>query len=298
MPKLLMSLFTILIASYSFGQSVKNADLIKMGKAHKDYMFVNNPSKTYLKEFIKAYPNALQKEARFIKQTISSNNKLLGNEFLSIPNQQVLKNIYIARKVGQLFIEEFDITPNELVDSLKRREILKYELVDNYYDMLFTSVGNKNKPFDFSKSNFMLDNYGLNDEVEKGIFFLKCMDFCGTNIWGYMNIVHPPNTKKALSLIRKYPRVNGNPYYQYTDLYFKDFKMIIAADEGIQSYKFYYIDTYYETLLYHLKCLNNEGETEDKINSLLLGSILKDEKLYKYSKHKQALKSLFRKKRK
>lgn len=296
MKKIQIFLVAILFGAKVLGQSVENSELIKLAKAYKDYMFINSPEKKYLQKFVKEYPSSLQREANFIKQTISLNNKLLDKEFLSIPDQAVLKNIYIVREVNLILRKESEITPNELVDSLKQVEIPRYELIDTYYEMLFTGVGNKNQPFDFSKNDFNLDKYGLKDEVEKGIFFLKCLNFCGTNIWGFMNVASPPNTSKALNLIKKYPKFNGKPYYQFTDLYFKDFEMVIIEDQGVQSYKSYYLDKYYETLLSHLICLNKEGGTEDEIKDLLLGSILKDERLYKYTKHKEILESIFQKK--
>jgi hypothetical protein len=52
------------------------------------------------------------------------------------------------------------------------------------------------------------------------------------------------------------------------------------------------LDNFFETLLYHLFC-NKENGTEKEKNDLLLGSILKEKKLYKYSKHKDTLESLF-----
>ena len=70
--------------------------------------------------------------------------------------------------------------------------------------------------------------------------------------------------------------------------------MKIVEDEGLQSYKGYYIDKYYETLLSHLICLNKEGGSEKEKNDLLLGSILKDRKLYKYTKYKETLEDIFK----
>lgn len=296
MKKALIVLIAILFVVNAFGQSAESLELIKLGKAYKDYMFRSTPDKKYLKKFVNEYSNSLQQEANFIKQTISSDNKLLDDDFLSVPDQAVLKNIYIIRQVNLILRKESDITPNELVDSLNKVEISRYELIDNYYGMLFPSVGNKIQPFNLGKINFTLDQYRLKDEVEKGIFFLRCMDLCGTNIWGFMNIVNPPNTSKALNLIKKYPKFNGNPYYQFTDLYFKDFEMVIIEEEGMQSYKGYYLDKYYETMLSHLICLDKEGGTEDEIRDLLLGSIMKDEELYRYTKHKEILESIFQKK--
>jgi hypothetical protein len=75
-------------------------------------------------------------------------------------------------------------------------------LLDNYYDMLFKSVGNKNQPFDLSKQNFEMKDYNFKDETEKGIMFLKCMEYFGEAIWGLINVVDPPNTNEALKNIK------------------------------------------------------------------------------------------------
>lgn len=189
---------------------------------------------------------------------------------------------------------ENQIDNNKLIDSLKASEIPKNELVDCYYSMLFTSIGNKNQPFNLSKFDFKLKDYNLSNDTEKGIFFLQCIDICGTTIWGYMNIVKPANTGEAYKNIKKFPKFNGLKYYQFTDLNFHDFEMLIIKDKGKQSYKGYYIDKYYDLLLSHLTCLNKEGAKEKDINDLLLGSILKDNNLYKYTKNKQTLENIFK----
>ena len=291
MKQVLTFVAVFLFGVSSLGQN--NAALIKLGKAYNNYMFANTPEKKYLKKFVKVYPSSLQQEAEFIKETISTKNQLLKKEFLVIPDQAVLKNIYIIQEVNLLLSEESEMTADELVSQLEKTAIPRYELVDNYYEMLFTGVGNKNQPFDFSKSDFNLEGLGLGDEVEQGIFFLKCMNLCGRSIWGYMNIPKPPNTADAWSLIKKYPKFNGEVYYKFTDLYFKDFKMVIVEEEGMQSYKSYYLNKYYETLLSHLICLHEEGGTEADIKNLLLGSILKDHKLYQYTQYKEVLESIF-----
>ena len=88
--------------------------------------------------------------------------------------------------------------------------------------------------------------------------------------------------------------LNGLKYYQLTDLNFPDFEMIIIEDVGKQGYKSYYIDKYYDLLLSHLTCLNNEKAKDKDIKDLLLGSILKDRIFYKYTKNKETLESIFK----
>ena len=92
----------------------------------------------------------------------------------------------------------------------------------------------------------------------------------------------------------KYPKLNVQPYYQYTDLCFTGFERNIVKDKGIQSYKSYYPDKFYETPLYHLICLNKENGAEKEINDLLPGSILKERNLYKYTGYKETSEDIFK----
>jgi hypothetical protein len=68
--------------------------------------------------------------------------------------------------------------------------------------------------------------------------------------------------------------------------------MTITTDAKPQSYKEYYIDKYYETLLSQLACLNNLNKSQDDIYDLVLGSLLKESNFYKYSKREDDLKKL------
>ena len=293
MKRITLTIFGLYLTMFSFGQTNNNQRLIELGKAYKDFMFRNEPDKNSLKDLKTNVPENLKVTTDFIVQTITTDNKLLTQTFLERPTDQVLKQIYIIREINLNLREENQIDNGYLIDSLTIQNIPVYELVNCYYGMLFTAVGNKNQPFDLSKVDFKMKNYNLADDTEKGIFFLRCMNLCGTLIWGYINIAKPVNTQKALEFIEKYPKFNGQPYYQYNDFYFTDFEMIILKDKGLQSYKSYYLDKYYETLLNHLLCLNKENRTQKEKNDLLLGSILKEKNLYKYSKQKEILEGLF-----
>ena len=293
MSKITLTLLGLFLTVLTFGQTNNNEKLIELGKTYKDFMFRNKPTKEVFKEIKVNVPEDLKTATDFIVQTITTKNKLLTPQFLSRPDDQTLKQIFIIRQISLNLQEENQVNNYKLIDSLSVEIVPIYELVDNYYGMLFTAVGNKNQPFDFSKINFKLKDYRFKDETEKGIFVLHCMRDCNTVIWGYMNIAKPMNTQKALEFIKKYPKFNGQPYYQYNDFNFTDFEMVIVKDKGMQSYKSYYLDKFFETLLYHLLCLNKENGTETEKNDLLLGSILKEKKLYKYSKHKDTLESLF-----
>ena len=294
MKKFFLTFFATCFTLLTFSQATEIQKMIELGKAYKDFMFRNEPTKDVLKEIKSDVQQNLKLATEFVAHSITTKNKLLTQAFLSRPESSVLKQIFIIRAINLNLREENQIDNNKLIDSLSSKEIPIYELIDNYYGMLFTAVGNKNQPFDFSKNNFKMKDYNFKDDTEKGIMFLRCMEYCGKTVWGYMNVVKPANTNKAYENIRNFPKFNGQPYYQYSDLYFNDFEMKIVEDKGIQSYKSYYIDKYYEALLSHLICLNKEGGSEREKNDLLLGSILKARNLYKYTKYKETLEDIFK----
>lgn len=274
-------------------QNENKEHLTELAKAYKNYMFLNDGPKDLYKQLRSGTDENLRQATEFIIQTISTKNKLLSSTYLSRPDNRVLKQVYIIRELNLNLRKENATDNHTLIDSLQTAQVPVYEMLDNYYDMLFTSVGNKNKPFNLSKTNLALNSYGLKDDTEKGILVLQAMHLCGTLIWGYMNVVQPPNTQKAYDFIKKYPSINGAPYYQYTDFFFNDFEMVISTDKGPQSYKSFYLNKLYELLLSHLICLKREGGSKKETEHLLLSSILRENKLYKYTEYKELLEDIF-----
>lgn len=234
MKKILTLIITV-IAIQSHGQ--ENQKLIDLGKAYKNYMFMSDIPKEAMNKLKGNTPAELQQTSSFIIETLMPKNNLLKTEFLKLPDNKTLKQVYIVRAVNTNVRDENQMDNNKLIDSLKAKEIPRNELIDTYYEILFTGVGNKNKPFDLKKVNLEPDNYNLANETEKGIFFLECMSLCGSTIWGYINVPKPPNFKEAFNMIEKFPKVNGLNYYEYTDLNFPDFEMVIDAEKGKESYK-------------------------------------------------------------
>jgi len=293
--KKIIILTLILIANFQLVNATEiNPELIELAKIYRNFMFRNNPTDYAYEQLANIKSEELEKTTSFIKEAITLNNNLTTDKFLIIPDEETLYHIYIVRRINWNIREETPKDNNELITELRNKNISRYELIDSYYDMLFSAIGNKNQPFDLSQTDFRIDNYQLKDNTEKGIFFLKTMQFCGTTIWGYMNVVKPPNYKKAAEYIENFPRFNGQKYYQYLDFGFDDFEMEIEKDKGIESYKYYYINKYYQTLLYHMMCLNQKKKNKKEREDLLLGSILKEKNYYKYSKNKETLEGFFR----
>ncbi len=293
MKKISLLLTGLFALGTCFAQVNEREKITELGKAYKSFCFRNAPPKNTVKDLELNTPPNLKQASSFVVQSLLVDNDLLKTVYLDLPEQPTLKYIYLIRAVFLNLASENPANTDKLLDSLSAANIPRNELVDTYYSMLFTAVGNKNQPFNFSKCDFKLKEYHLSNDTEKGIFFLRCMDFCGSTIWGYMNIVKPPNTKEAGAYLKRFPKINGLAYYQFDDFSFPDFDMTIIQNKGKQSYKEYYINKYYELLLSHLVCMNANGAKEKEKTDLLLGSILKDKNLYKYTKHKDTLESLF-----
>jgi hypothetical protein len=292
MKKILFLLLSFSVSLTGIGQTT-NAKLIDLAKAYNNFMFRNEPPKSAIKDLRSDVPDSLKATVDFIAQTITTGNDLLKKKYLTLPDASTLKNIYIVGLVDDNITSDSPIDNNKLIDSAKYADASTYELTASYYRMLFTAIGNKDLPFDFSGVDFVLKDYNLSDDTQKAIFFLECMNYCGREIWGYMNIVKPANTRKAYEYIKKFPQFNELPYYQYTDLNFPDFETDDKGEDS-NSYKTYYLNQYYNLLLSHLVCLKAEGAGDKAMNDLLLGSILKDRNLYKYSKNKDVLEILFK----
>lgn len=151
MKKTALTFLGLCLTVLTFGQTNNNAKLIELGKTYKDFMFRNEPPKEVFKDIKSDIPENLKSATDFIIQTITTKNRLLTQQFLSRPDDQTLKQIFIIRAVNLNLREENQIDNNKLIDSLTTANIPTYELVDNYYGILFTAVGNKNQPFNFSK---------------------------------------------------------------------------------------------------------------------------------------------------
>ncbi|RBW61910.1 hypothetical protein DS884_02575 [Tenacibaculum sp. E3R01] len=271
-----------------------NNGIIELGKIYRNFVFRNNPNELTFQKIDKINSSELKTTKLFIKECISPKNKLTSEEFLKLPDEITLLNLYLIMKVNANVRKKEPKDNIELLTEWRNKNVSRYELIENYYSMVFTGIGNKNQPFDLSNVDFVIDNYNLEDETEKGIFFLTAMNLCYHTIWGYMNVVKPPNYKKAKKNIEKFPKFNGQEYYKYLDFGFKDFKMKIRKDNDNESFKYFFINRFYNTLIYHHQCLIKKRRTRKKAENLALSSILKEKNYYEYSKNQNYLNGLFR----
>ncbi len=294
MNQKLATVFLIIFSVQSTLAIDLDDEIIKLGQIYRNFVFQNNPTQLTFEQIDGIKENELQKAKIFLKECISPRNSLTSDNFLKLPDEKTLLNLYLVMKVNYNVREKDPKDNYELIEEWRIKNVPRYELVENYYNMVFAGIGNKNQPFDLSRTDFIIDNYNLEDETEKGIFFLTAMSLCYYEIWGYMNVVKPPNYKKALTSIEKYPKFNGQEYYKYLSFGFPDFEMQIEKDKAVESYKNYFINRFYNTLIYHHQCLNQKRKTKKEAENLALSSILKEENYYDYSKNQTYLNGLFR----
>ena len=142
---LLLSTITLNIYSQSLDL---NEDLIELGKYYRNYMFRNNPSPETFEKLNNLRVDELNPTIEFIKQTVISHNDLTDEKYLKLPNAKTLKYIYIVREINLNIREENPVDNQELIANILGSDVNYNSLIDNYYDMLFSGIGNKNQPFD------------------------------------------------------------------------------------------------------------------------------------------------------
>lgn len=286
----------IAIVQLSYGQTSKfKSELVDLAKIYRNFHFNNNPPSGVFDQINSITSAELTVTKEFVSELIKINNQISSKKYLTKPDSVTLKNLYIVRGLNWNMHEANPTDYDSVIDSLIQERTDYNELLACYYGMLFSAVGNKNRPFDMEQVNFTLWDYNLQNDTEKGIFFLESMETFGTLIWGYMNIPKPPNYKLALAYIDKYPQYNSQPYYQFLDLNFKDFDLTTDKRKPKESFKRYYLNKYMSTVLYHCVCLAQKKKYAQKRTDVLLGSILKNESYWEYFSNREVLEKIFTK---
>jgi hypothetical protein len=86
-------------------------------------MFRNEPGKELFKDLKADVPESLKTAVDFIVQTITTKNKLLRQQFLSRPDDQALKQIFIIRSININLRVENQVDNNKLIDSLANENV-------------------------------------------------------------------------------------------------------------------------------------------------------------------------------
>lgn len=293
MNRIILTVIFVQLTIVGFTQP-SNEDLISLAKIYRSYHFSNTPSQQVFQDLLTKQPEELKTSGVFLAELIKSGNSITSKKYLTKPDQETLEHLFVIRSINWNLAEADPMNNNKLIDSLRNSDTEYLELLACYYNMIWVSVANKNQPLQMADTNFDLNDYGLENDTEKGLFFLVSMRTLGQFIWGYMNVVKPPNYKKALEKINEYPSFNSAPYYQYQYLNFPDFKLTVDKREPKKSFKEHYINKYLNTLLYHSMCLSQKRKYQDEKDKVMLGSIMKNDSYYKYSENPEIFRKIFK----
>lgn len=268
---------------YSLSQKTESEIIIELSNFYGNYVMGSSPDKKELDSLGSDYPDKFNFITDFVKETTKSNNLLLSDKFLTLPDTFSLRLVLIFDALYQNPHKKIKYEPVILVDSLLSADIEKTELIDEYYSTIFTSIGNKNRPFDLTKVNFELNKFIPNDSLGQAILFLRCMETCGKFIKGYMRLGEEKNLKDAFKEIKKYPSFNGKPYYCFKAFPSSDFYLEFYNDRGKESYYKNLLGSYYFTLYSHLVCISRLTKDSEGYNNLWSQSILSDKNYYQYA---------------
>lgn len=286
-------IYLLLISQIATAQENFKEEITFLAKTYHEYHF-SNPSEEVFIELKSIKSTQLNITKVFIEELIQPKNEIASTKYLTKPDSTTLRNLYIIRALNYNMYEDEPQNSNHLLDSLLNNINNYHELISCYYGMLFTAISNKNRPLKMSKYNFTLNEYELENDVEKGIFFLESMEMFGTLIWGYINIPKPPNFEKALEIIENYPKYNGSHYYEYLDLDFDDFLLRVDKTKPKESFKRYYLNKYMNCVMSHSLCLVQNKETKKEALEVLFKSILANENYWKYSETPEIFEAVFK----
>ncbi|MBK9275835.1 MAG: hypothetical protein IPM49_15040 [Flavobacteriales bacterium] len=229
--------------------------------------------------------------AAFIQEAAKPNNRIIEREYLSCPDSATLKIFHTIIRVNYNMYEANPEDNTIVAQTYLKKDVSRHEQISAYYSSLFVSVINKNRPFNYSKRNWDLDALGFKDEKEKAVFFLVFVDELGSQLSSYLKAMRGPNWNGIEEYAPLLPLINGKPYYQFDEFYFKDFEMNIYKKD--RNFMEYYMPIFYDMLVAHLLMLEQKNKPTAEIHDLLLTSILSKEQYYKYCKRMDVISSHF-----
>ena len=281
MKYILLLLPTLLFSLNSFAQIDLKEGIIDLADIYRKSHGVRDISEEQLQSLEKYNGTELEKVAHIVKEISQKNNKVTNLKYLHKPDSSTLKIFHTMIMVNYNSYEQSPQNNNKVVKKFLDKKISDYEQIMQYYNSLFTSVINKNRPFDYSETNWDLEELGLKNEKEKAIFFFVFIDKIGYQIALYHQAYKGANWNKIEQYVDLLPMINGKPYYFSSGFGFEDFKMTIYKKE--QGLKEYYLPLYYEVLDGHYSMLKTKGN-KIKAEELNISSILNDKKYVHYKK--------------
>jgi len=271
MNRILVLLIVFISISFNLlGQIDSKYELIyELTKLHSKYNMSKDPSDSLIDKFTS---NSLYKDNQFlvdfIIETVSSKNNILSRKFLSKPNLQILNELYAINQLSYFAGSCSKEKTLIILEDNIRRKVDKYVLLENYYSICFSNLGNIYNPLDLSdiaNKNFNLDSLGLENDTEKAIFFLHYARWCNIFVCLAYNtsLVNETILKDSFEYLNSYPTINNKKYFYYKNFDMENFPLIISD----VSFKEYYLQLYGQLLTTHLKCCRhfNDNKTYKEI---------------------------------
>lgn len=158
MNKILLILFFFQLTFIGFTQP-SNEELISLAKIYRSYHFTNQPNNQVFEQLASVESDELKPSANFLTELIKTNNSIISSQYLTKPDEKTLQNLFIIRSINWNLREADPLDNDYLIDSLKNSQTDYLELLACYYNMIWVSVANKNRPLNMSTVNFNLDEY-------------------------------------------------------------------------------------------------------------------------------------------
>lgn len=269
------------IANLTYSQNLNTVEeIINLAKIYRSNHGLSGLADDSNSIFIKYKGTEFETVAKFIEELTKSKNRIIEPEFLSRPDLTTLKLFHTIIMVNYNMYEKYPENNEKVAAYYLKKDITIYEQIQQYYSSIFTSVINKNRPFDYSSQNWSLDSLGFKDDKEKAVFFLVFIDRLGSQISFYLKAMRGPNWDGIEKYIKLLPKINSKHYYEFDTFYFKDFKMMIYKKE--RKFKEYYLPIFYDVLIAHLSMMEQKNFDQKDITKFLLTSILSTKQYYDY----------------
>jgi hypothetical protein len=294
MKQFLILLF-LSFTTLSFGQSLNSVtEIVNLAKIYRGNHGLSGLDDKSNSLFAKYNGTEFEKVARFIEESTKNKNRIIEPEFLTRPDSVTLKLFHTIIMVNYNMYESNPDDNERVAEKFLKKEITVYEQIQQYYGSLFTSVINKNRPFDYSNQNWDLDSLGLKDDKEKAVFFLIFIDELGSQISFFHGAMRGPNWDGIEKYVKLLPKINGKNYYEFDAFYFKDFEMMIYKKD--RKFKEYYLPKFYDVLVGHILMMEEKKFDRQDITKFLLTSILSQKQYYDYCNKMEVINSYLTKK--
>ncbi|NLR91380.1 hypothetical protein [Flammeovirga agarivorans] len=267
-------------------------EIIELATIFHNNHVKGSPDESTLEKLKNIKSKELVFSKKFILEIITEQNSIISEPFLTKPDTTDLKNIYIISRLNHKMFGSENVSLFDELAILRAEKTPYNELVNFYYDLIFSLAENKNKGLTFEKINFNLDEFNLSNDVEKGIFFLNCMNIYYSGIKFFMDYNKPPKMKEAKEYINKYPKFNGQEYYNYKSLAFQDFVFRLDKRKPKESFKQHYINIYLQVLFYNYVLLVDANDHEQ--TELYEHSILSQKEYWKFSTEPEVFEELYK----